>query len=96
MVNPEEERVMVASLQAKMERERSTAIEIELGDPGPYRFPRCKAVLSAGIEAANSFVLELETNKDQRVLIPINGSALQNLKLLVEHLHRSTNAAQRK
>ncbi|SMH42604.1 hypothetical protein [Mesorhizobium australicum] len=80
------ERQIVEELQAKADRQRKQAIEIQLGDPGPYVTPRFVRFDSAMISDQNTVQLFLETAKGQQVRVQIAADQLPGMKLMLDHL----------
>ncbi|RWE95754.1 hypothetical protein [Mesorhizobium sp.] len=80
------ERQIVEELQAKADRQRKQAIEIQLGDPGPYVTPRFVRFESALIADQNTVHLQMETAKGQLVRVQIDANMLPTMKLMIDHL----------
>jgi hypothetical protein len=64
-------------LQAQVDAERRQAIDVQWGDPGPYRLPRCSGFQGAMI-VEDTLEIQLETEKGQRVLIPVDTQLLRH------------------
>jgi hypothetical protein len=83
-MTPKELREMIEREQALANAMRNPPLELTLGsDPGPYRSPRC---IRAGLykEGHGTVELILDTEADQRLLIPLSAEAFQTLCNLVD------------
>jgi hypothetical protein len=88
---PEE---IVKRLQTQVDAERKQAIEVQWTDAGPYRLPRCNGQQGGMIVDQRTLELQLETEKGQRVLIPLDVSLLEPLGAFLTLI--SKRAEQRK
>ena len=79
-------REIIRRMQARAANLRPEPIDIQLGDSGPYRLPRCTKVLSFLVRDKTTVEVELETEKGQRIRIPIEGSQIRDLQFLSQHV----------
>lgn len=70
---------IVRRLQAQVDRERAQAIEIQLGDPGPYRLPLCTGQQGILVVDQNTLGIWLTTELDQRILVQLSAPAAVEL-----------------
>ena len=87
----EDERRIVADLQAKAAVARDKPIEIHLPDRGPYILPRFPMLEGLYLPDTRTFELFLETEKGQRVRVPISGDQIDTLKMFVDRLVAEKN-----
>jgi len=82
----DDELKIIRELEAKAILQRDTPLEIQLPDRGLYIFPRFSRVESTHMRDDRTIELLLETDKGQRVLVPIAADQLDGLKTLVDQL----------
>jgi hypothetical protein len=87
-MTPKKLREMIEREQTLANAMRNPPLELKLGsDPGPYRSPRC---IRVGLykEGRSTMELTLDTEADQRLLIPLSAEAFQTLCNLVDFATR--------
>jgi hypothetical protein len=72
--------------RAQVDAERRQPIDVQWGDPGPYRLPRCSAFQGAMILDQYTLEIQLETEKGQRVLIPVDTATLEAFSTLLAQI----------
>ena len=77
---------IIRELQAKAMLRRDAPLDVPLPDRGSYILPRFSRVESTYIPDNRTFELLLETDRGQRVVLPIAADQLDRLKRLVDHL----------
>jgi hypothetical protein len=82
----DDELKIIREMEAKAILQRDTPLEIQLPDRGLYVFPRFSRVESTHMRDNRTIELLLETDKGQRVAVPIAADQLDRLKTLVDHL----------
>jgi hypothetical protein len=81
-----EEEDLVRRLQAQADGMRDPPLELLLGnDPGPYQLPLCVRV-AVHTPDANTAQLILDTERGQRILVPLPADVLVSLGDLISFL----------